>query len=222
MCEKPHINKITHHPFMSRTKPQEHEPLSSITDKTVMGLNPSELVTLVNELTLTHQDAVFTQYKTATARQLRANQEEIELLKAELLLLRGSRTELQLPIKKTPISGATDFAQELSEIGHTLDILELLTGLCVVDFRSQQGNYYFDIEQWGGPAAARVKMAYQLVVAQAELGEVMYNPTFLDNPSQGTDTLREVLPDYLLESLTFPVHTLGQFYQKVARALSKK
>lgn len=198
-----------------------------------------ELKAILHSLVHTELDEVHEQYKQAVRKQLDHDRkliaeltEENARLQAQILLPPLRQEGLQSPIKKkTPqlITTTDDFRQELREISHTLDLIELMTGISVTDFSERDGSYYFDVEQFGnalvGPTALRLKMDYQLIIKLEQTGsndEIIYHPLFLDDVTENTEQLKQILPDYLLETLNFPISTLGQFYTKVARALNRK
>ncbi|CAN3372402.1 hypothetical protein DIURU_002464 [Diutina rugosa] len=197
-----------------------------------------ELKEIIHSLTHTESDELYQQYKQSVRQQLENDRkliadlsEENARLKAQLSQPMQSPQEVTSPIKKTPqsITSADDFRQELREISHTLDLIELLTGVSVTDFSERDGQYFFEVEQFGnalaGPTAQRLKMEYQLVIKSEQTGtddEIIYHPSFLHYNTSDTEQLKSILPEYLLETLNFPINTLGQFYTKVSRALNKK
>lgn len=192
-----------------------------------------ELNKVIYDLTNNEQDEIHKQYRQAVRQQLDHDRELIALLQAEVALLRAEAGNtnpppISLPIKKNPQVMTTHdhFRRELLEIRHTLDLLELLTGLSVSNFQQEDGNFYFDIEQCANglvlSTSERLKMEYRLIINENDSDEVEYEPTFINENSNGCEQLKKILPLYLLDRLTFPIGTLGQFYGKVSRALNKK
>ncbi|EAZ62977.1 CSM1-like protein [Scheffersomyces stipitis CBS 6054] len=124
-------------------------------------------------------------------------------------------------------------SKELENIGFTLDMLELLTGLRIVNFEEDESKYFFDVKQSGSNGQDEIYINYQLVISKsfATTAEINYIPTFLealendDEDQEQVDNanlLKEILPDYLCENLSFPYDTLSQFYSKVNRAVNKR
>ncbi|KAK6461354.1 chromosome segregation protein Csm1/Pcs1-domain-containing protein [Scheffersomyces coipomensis] len=132
--------------------------------------------------------------------------------------------------------------KEFEDIGFTLDMLELLTGLRIVNFTEDDDKYYFDVKQTTSNSSDVVYISYRLIVSKTfeSTAEIEYIPTFLedldseedeyaddddDNVRLGANEnaryLKKMLPDYLCENLSFPYNTLSQFYAKVNRALHK-
>ncbi|KAK7681156.1 hypothetical protein QCA50_015771 [Cerrena zonata] len=102
--------------------------------------------------------------------------------------------------------------KELKTISIILDMLELLTGLRIVNYEEDESKFYFDVKQKDFEIAA----------------EVNYLPTFLNDLEDEDEERRinskkllEVLPDYFCDNLTFPYNTLSQFYSKMNKALNK-
>ncbi|KAK6453624.1 CSM1-like protein [Scheffersomyces xylosifermentans] len=129
--------------------------------------------------------------------------------------------------------------KEFENIGFTLDMLELLTGLRIVNFEEDDLKYYFDVKQSSSSTADEgIYINYQLVISKSfeSTAEIRYIPTFLEaldsdydeDEDDGGDvvenakSLRQILPEYLCENLSFPYNTLSQFYGKVSRALNKR
>lgn len=148
----------------------------------------------------------------------------------------------QSPIRKKRKTDSNAISQhqmtkELENIGFTLDMLELLTGVRVLNFQEDDHRYYFDVKQLSGDH----HINYRLVVSKTfeTTAEIHYVPTFLEALEEGYEPdpdesmvlseivanaqhLKNLLPDYLCENLSFPYNTLAQFYGKVSRALGKR
>ncbi|ODV79535.1 uncharacterized protein CANTADRAFT_25507 [Suhomyces tanzawaensis NRRL Y-17324] len=135
-------------------------------------------------------------------------------------------------------------SKELENIGFTLDMLELLTGLRITNFQEDGTRYYFDVKQTStssNSSTESIFINYRLVISKTfeSTAEINYIPTFLealeDDFEQDEDDsileidlirnanyLKRILPEYLCENLSFPYNTLSQFYGKVNRALNKR
>lgn len=184
--------------------------------------------------------------KNATATPLKSAK------KPDLLYESASTGVYESPIKRKKNSklnepaliNKDDISQELKTIGITLDMLELLTGLRIVDYDEDRTKFHFDVKQAStvsaeDGAAADVKVItiqYQLVISKKfeSTAEVKYVPTFLNHldasgPQPNADEglrltaakLNKYLPDYFCDNLTFPYNTLSQFYIKMNKALNK-
>lgn len=137
----------------------------------------------------------------------------------------------KLPIRSNSAStlmiSLDDLAQEMKTIGVTLDMLELLTGVRIVNYEEDKEKFHFDVKQSSTNSeddSSTITVEYKLVIKkQFELSaDVNYIPTFLKKvPSSVKNRLIENLPDYLQGSLVFPYNTLSQFYAKMNRALNK-
>lgn len=110
------------------------------------------------------------------------------------------------------------------------DIIESICGVRVNDVNdSDSNNLVFDCTQGGYNG----EIHYQLILSRALVSEdpdgdtveMIYNPILGDDDSEESERvteLKQFLPEYFFENLTFPVETLPQFYQKLARALNKE
>lgn len=169
--------------------------------------------------------------------------------KPDLLFDSASVSVYESPIKRKKDSKLNeralinehDISQELKTIGITLDMLELLAGLRIVDYEEDRTKLHFDVKQVStvgsedGVAAANIKLItihYRLVISKkfASTGEVKYVPKFLSHLEELEDDgelrsmatlLNKYLPDYFCDNLTFPYSTLSQFYIKMNKALNK-
>lgn len=134
-------------------------------------------------------------------------------------------------------------SKELETIGITLDMLELLTGLRIINYEEDDAKFHFDLKQTSTNASGtELTIDYRLIISKefTSTAEINYVPTFLneleDNDSESDDIdvddetmdskrnakmLLDLLPDYFCDNLTFPYNTLSQFYTKMNRALNK-
>ncbi|EGW33657.1 uncharacterized protein SPAPADRAFT_133618 [Spathaspora passalidarum NRRL Y-27907] len=228
-------------------------PISIITEQDILTTTDSEdLIELINDLTNTKQDEIFTKYQTKMQSQLendhmliqelqlelRRKNDTIDKLLDEISQLKQSQSgEAELtfesPIRKRQPMNDITLTKELENISITLDMIELLAGVRVVNFQEDDSMLYFDVKQSSPP----LFITYQLIISKEfeATAQVNYVPTFLDalenEFDHGDDEvdivenarfLKRILPDYLCEKLLFPIDTLAQFYSKVGRALHKK
>ena len=168
--------------------------------------------------------------------------------------MKKARSELQnmyvSPIrrKKTAkqeqeVINQDQLSKELETIGITLDRLELLTGLRIINYEEDDAKFHFDLKQTStNGSGTELTIDYRLIISKefTSTAEINYVPTFLneleDNDSESDEIdvddetmdskrnakmLLDLLPDYFCDNLTFPYNTLSQFYTKMNRALNK-
>lgn len=122
-------------------------------------------------------------------------------------------------------------AREFENIGFSLDMLELLTGLRICNFDEDHEKYFFDIHQTSSTSSPAMHVDYVLIIPKlfGQVAEVCYVPSFLEHIRTGNyeekhnaQRLRDTLPEYLCANLTFPYSTLAQFYAKMTRAINRR
>lgn len=216
-----------------------------VTEQDISNSDNEQLVELINNLVNTKQDELFAKYKAKVESQLENDHQLIEDLQAELKakddridalleelssLKQDPGMEFASPIRKKASGrlNQDELAKERENICFTLDMIELLTGVKVINFENTSDEYIFDIKQ-SSSVKLGLTMHYQLVLASQPSPEINYIPTFLDalegeevENYENAKILQKILPDYLCENLSFPFDTLAQFYGKVNRALNKK
>lgn len=135
--------------------------------------------------------------------------------------------------------------QELKTIGIIIDMIELLTGLRIINYEEDKTKFYFDVKQVSTSnndnGINSISIEYKLVILKRfEIeAEVNYIPTFLNDLNDeeededdeddddknfrksNSETLMEILPNYFCDNLSFPYNTLAQFYTKMNKALNK-
>lgn len=215
--------------------------LDALESAILNATTPAELVPIIRDLTSTLQDQIFDQYKAKVREQLAANARTIEELERQLAA-RDAATPPPPALYKSPIRRRTQplpllqnlitqdqLSNELETIGTTLDMLELLTGLRITNYEEDALRLHFDIAQLAttDPAAKDVapglSILYRLTILKDHRAsaEINYVPTFMAERTRNSERLREVLPEYFCDNLTFPYNTLSQFYNKINRALNK-
>lgn len=112
--------------------------------------------------------------------------------------------------------------KELEDIGTFLDLIELLTGVVLLNCFVQDSKYHFDIQQTS--SNKQVEITYRLLVDTSfqESIDIEYIPLFMEEKPAKVKKLQSILPEYLCENLSFSLSTLGQFYSKVNKAINKK
>lgn len=228
----------------------------------------NDLIGIIHQLTNTKQDELFRAYKKEAEKKLEQCKSTIKDLEKELerkqeiidksanissdafletpLKNKKNSTMYISPIRKRKSSeqgssliSQDQLSKELETIGITLDMLELLTGLRIVNFEEDKSKLHFDVKQTSTSGGdSEISVEYRLVIGKnfTSTAEINYIPSFLEALDEASDEsinmsddgtrsnariLTKVLPDYLCDSLTFPYNTLSQFYSKMNRALNK-
>lgn len=117
-----------------------------------------------------------------------------------------------------------DITKELNTIGVILDMIQLLTGLKVINHDQDDNNFYFDVIQNStNDRTEKIVIEYRLVIVKklSSATEVNYIPTFLETENKQREILKKYLPEYFCDDLTFPYKALSQFYGKMNKALNK-
>lgn len=162
----------------------------------------------------------------------------------------SSQNLYKSPIRRKKTTDVADLitqdqlSKELDTIGITLDMLELLTGLRITNYEEDDNKFYFDILQSStaessdekkkkngasappAPASGNsLTIVYRLVISKDfdSTAEINYVPTFLKEGGDDDhiERLKDILPEYFCDNLSFPYNTLSQFYTKINRALNK-
>ncbi|CUM65506.1 uncharacterized protein PRCAT00003151001 [Priceomyces carsonii] len=231
-----------------------------ITEQDILASNNSkDLMNFINTLTNTSQDEIFKKFKQTTSLQLKQDSQlikqlqnelhekqmhvdsltkEIATLKSQSGVSPESLNTFESPIRgkntKSNLINENQLSKELENIGITLDMLELLTGLRIMNYQEDESRFFFDVKQ-NSTNDSQVFIEYRLIISKnfGASAEINYIPTFLeieetdyygDDYEEKNDNckiLRKVLPDYLCDNLSFPYNTLSQFYTKINRALNK-
>lgn len=117
---------------------------------------------------------------------------------------------------------------DLELLGSKYEMMELLCGTSCCGYDETDDKVTFKIIQRGESCS----LVYKLIINKSGLSELLYIPV-LDEPEEwktesevpwddNITNLRKVLPEYLLNYLTFPSNTLRKFYDKISKSLSKK
>ncbi|GMM36424.1 Csm1 protein [Saccharomycopsis crataegensis] len=198
----------------------------------LISLLTEKIKTLESQPTekINHHDEEKASQHLADQQKIAELTKEVEDLKQKLKQVTGLNDE--------SMSNAIILNEKITEYQRTVekheiitDILESICGLRVDDVDdSDSNNLTFNCVQGG----VNGEISYQLILSRTVVGdtpadsnitvdetvEMVYNPV-VENDDDAKK-LKRVLPDYFFESLTFPVETLPQFYQKLSRALNKE
>lgn len=157
----------------------------------------------------------------------------IQKLKDENNALRKKLAEMTASADSLSKSTVKNYENIIEKKEIITDMLESICGLSISEVdESDPNNLIFDCTQSGINGEISYKLSLCRTDDQNKLnGEavddddelfsdsgviMVYTPLF-----ESTDDLKQILPEYFFESLTFPVETLPQFYQKLSRALNR-
>lgn len=112
----------------------------------------------------------------------------------------------------------------LSDSKH--EMIELLSGTACLDYEENEKSIIFELRQNG----TQCTLYYQLIINKSEPSDLIYSPIqkkpqdwSTDNPVSwkvNMDRLHSLLPEYLLDNLTFPSNNLRNFYRKISKAVN--
>lgn len=151
---------------------------------------------------LVHENAVLTQ-------QLEGKTQQLELAQDELDKLKETRTTLQ-----------KDLDSHQDEVEVLRDLFEHLCGVRVHKSYEDDTGLWFDCSQGARSGIMDYKLGF--VKGEAQETEVVYVPLLKQRSSEELAILQQQLPAYLFDTLSFPLKSLNQFYNKVAKCLNKK
>ncbi|KAG7727613.1 hypothetical protein KL933_002547 [Ogataea haglerorum] len=187
--------------------------------------------TLINNLTKENQKLRLSIKSLQASKQ---NSKETDSLRRQIETLKRENTRLSSEIESLSAKRGSNQSEidnavaELDLMGTKLEITELLTGLTCQEYIEDAENMIFKMKQQGETCF----LIYQLLISKTGAGEIVYIPIFKQEESQSgsernewmenVKKLEKVLPDYLLDNLTFPANTLYNFYNKLGRSLNKK
>lgn len=232
--------------------PKKKGILNITEDDIIKATDSKSLMTFINSLVGSQQDEIFEEYKKTNDimitehselveslyDKIDSQQNTIDLLLEENRQLKGGEQDrtsnkpvFESPIRKNRNKGVellneAQLNQELKTIGIILDMLELLTGLRIINYEEDKLRLYFDIKQVSTiDKGASLTINYRLIISKTfeKNGEVSYEPTFLQDADdeETNEKLLKVLPEYFCDNLSFPYNTLCQFYTKMNKALNK-
>lgn len=177
-----------------------------------------------------------TQYKKSVQRRLDAADLVVERAVSENTLLRqkleSREVELedlrhQLETVKRQLGDAKEQAQrDMETIEVIKDLFEHLCGVRVHRTYEDDTGLWFDSSQ----GSKNGIMDYKLGFVKSEKNEgdsvveteVIYVPLLKQRTAEELQELQKKLPDYLFETLSFPLRSLNQFYVKMSKSLNKR
>lgn len=130
-------------------------------------------------------------------------------------------------LSETSADLAESEKDELAKVQVILDMFELLGGLSCLDFEENDQQMIFTMKQSGPSVFLKFNLMISKSVDQG-INEIVYTPLLKRDPSQSREEhekysreLKKTLPDYFLDSLTFPYSSLRSFHTKMSRSLSR-
>ncbi|CAI4295886.1 CPI_1c_G0006190.mRNA.1.CDS.1 [Saccharomyces cerevisiae] len=149
--------------------------------------------------------------------------EKLDTKATEIKQLQKQIDSLNAQVKE--LKTQTSQQAENSEV--IKDLYEYLCNVRVHKSYEDDSGLWFDISQGthsGGSSDDYSIMDYKLgfVKGQAQITEVIYAPVLKQRSTEELYSLQSKLPEYLFETLSFPLSSLNQFYNKIAKSLNKK
>lgn len=206
------------------TSTSQDEIFSSYKLKTKLKLQQDEDEIIRLQQEIKEKDALIQSLRT------NKNSDMFEDTSQEVTATNNDNKELFIsPIRKRKnideeIITREDINQEFDTMGAILDMVQLLTGMRVINYEEDKSQFYFDVVQNNtNDKGQRVEIEYKIIIIKkySSATEVNYIPTFISNDSPDKELLLKNLPDYFCNNLTFPYSTLSQFYGKMNKALNK-
>ncbi|SCU92195.1 LADA_0F15016g1_1 [Lachancea dasiensis] len=144
------------------------------------------------------------------SQELENKDEEMDSLKRQLELARKRNEEFD---KKCST------AEE--ELDIIRDLFEHLCGVRVHKSYEDDSGLWFDTSQGGKFGVMDYKLGFVKAEGDAGGTEVVYVPLLKQRSAEELRVLQKQMPGYLFDTLSFPLRSLSQFYNKLNRCLSK-
>ncbi|KAI2781935.1 chromosome segregation protein Csm1/Pcs1-domain-containing protein [Daldinia loculata] len=151
---------------------------------------------------------------------------EVKTLTTKLAAARSAEMTAKIPSSAIKGSSANNRllanAEAAAQVAQMKeDLYGDLTGLMVRGVKREQGGETYDCIQTGRNGT----LHFKLVVGGEELTEKLDEPQFIYMPqlnSSRDQDLIDILPDYLVEEITFPQSHAARFYARVMKALTER
>lgn len=128
--------------------------------------------------------------------------------------------------KNSMESKLSDANNELVLSDSKQEMIELLCGTACLDYEENEKSIIFALRQSG----TLCTLYYQLIINKSEPSDLIYSPVQKKPQDWPTDSaiswkvnmdrLHSLLPEYLLDNLTFPSSNLRNFYRKISKAVN--
>lgn len=151
-------------------------------------------------------------------------EQEMRQQKEETALLTKQNNKLQQDIDELTI-GKTNLSEEVEMLK---DFFEHLCDVRVHRTYEDSDGLWFNVSQQGEEYDQNneVKhiMDYKLGFIKGSKAEtdVIYVPLLKERTAEELTSLQRVLPDYLFDTISFPLKSINQFYNKLSKCLNKK
>lgn len=145
---------------------------------------------------------------TLLSQQVDNKQQEIDTLKQQLEALQTKHDSL-----------AKKQGSIVEEIDIVRDLFEHLCGVRVHKSYEDEAGLWFDTSQGNRYGVMDYKLGF--VKGEASETEVLYVPLLKQRSSQELQQLQKQLPSYMFDTLSFPLKSLNQFYNKLSKCLCK-
>ncbi|KAL3231597.1 Monopolin complex subunit CSM1 [Nakaseomyces bracarensis] len=185
-----------------------------------------------------------TQYKQSVQRRLDSADLVVERVVAENTLLKQKleSREVELDDMRRQLEAAKKQLGEAQEQTHRdmetieviKDLFEHLCGVRVHRTYEDDTGLWFDSSQGSKNGIMDYKLGFvkstkledNANANEKESGhvetEVIYVPLLKQRTAEELQELQKKLPDYLFETLSFPLRSLNQFYVKMSKSLNKR
>ncbi|ODV94250.1 hypothetical protein PACTADRAFT_51123 [Pachysolen tannophilus NRRL Y-2460] len=221
-------------------------PYESSLNQAYLGKDLKGLLNLMQDLTSQQKiDQLFNDYKNQVEETLAKADNLIESLTRQVTDLQRQLKTQNGSIQSSGPSKNEDLelilqlkqenAQQNSQVRVIFDFIELLTNLTCLDFLENEEQLIFIMKQ--SDTESTIHINYKLIINRLknkDINEIIYIPLVsgdynpeIDEEEDEEDfkenlaKLHKVLPEYLLDNLTFPYSNLSNFYAKINRSLNK-
>ena len=142
------------------------------------------------------------------AQEMENKDQEIESLRKQLEAVKSRSEEA---------GKRTEAAEE--ELDIIKDLFEHLCGVRVHKSYEDESGLWFDTSQGGRAGVMDYKLGF--VKSETNETEVVYVPLLKQRSAEELQQLQKQLPGYLFDTLSFPLRSLNQFYNKISKCLSR-
>lgn len=151
---------------------------------------------------LVHENALLTQEASTRSAEVASLTQELETLKKR-------EQKLQLQCDKG-----------VEETDVVKDLFEHLCGVRVHKSYEDETGLWFDTSQGSRAGVMDYKLGF--VKGEGDATEVVYVPLLKQRSAAELAVLQGQLPSYMFDTLSFPLKSLGQFYNKMSKCLNKR
>lgn len=144
--------------------------------------------------------------------QLQHQSDEIEKLKQEITQLKKQTSDLK-----------QENESHLDNLNIIKDFFAHLCNVTIHKFPIEDDTgLWFNISQRNDSHSLTIDYKIGFVKNNVNKTEIIYIPILKKINSDQLIVLQKVLPDYMFETLSFPMESINQFYNKMNKCLNKK